>query len=424
MNNYGNSCSGGVPDCGTRFPGMKAKALRPVCPLNLPATLRVSRISIAVSSDLDKIETGRLTAMFVASIQPEIAYERVDGLAHGSYSVHMVTPAGPGHSHPTSQNAKDHASGHAAHRHGQGHGHGHGHDHEHSHAANTALLGFAFVLTATFMVVEFAGGFLAQSLALIADAGHMLTDAAALALAWAAGRIAARPADVRRSFGYQRLRVLAAFVNGCALLFIVAWIAFEALHRLMTPLPVKAVAMLWIGSIGLLVNIVVFAMLRRGDAHDMNISAATLHVLGDLLGSVAAIIAATVILLTGWLAIDPLLSLVVCVLIVRSALALVRRSAHILMEGSPDWLDVPEVRRTLVERIPAIRDVHHVHAWLVGPQEALLTMHAVVAADANFSAVVKEAHLVLAERFGITHATVQVEAEVCSDHAGRPIPCK
>jgi cobalt-zinc-cadmium efflux system protein len=172
------------------------------------------------------------------------------------------------------------------------------------------------------------------------------------------------------------------------------------------------------------VNLVVFAMLRRGDAHDMNISAATLHVLGDLLGSVAAIVAAMVILWTGWLAIDPLLSLVVCALIVRSALALVRRSAHILMEGAPDWLDVPELRRTLVERIPEIRDVHHVHAWLVGPQDALLTMHAVVAADANFPAVVKETHLVLAEHFGITHATVQVEAEVCTDESGHAIPCK
>lgn len=334
-----------------------------------------------------------------------------------SYSVQMTPPTV--HKPP-------HSDAHRSHRHGPGHSHGedHGHDHEHAHPANASLLGAAFALTATFMVVEFVGGFLAQSLALIADAGHMLTDAAALALAWAASRLAARPADVRRSFGYQRLRVLAAFLNGCALLFIVAWIAFEALNRLLSPLPVNAPVMLWIGSIGLLINLVVFAMLRRGDAHDMNISAATLHVLGDLLGSVAAIIAAMVILWTGWLAIDPLLSLVVCALIVRSALVLVRRSAHILMEGSPDWLDVSEMRRTLVERIPAIRDVHHVHAWLVGPQDALLTMHAVVAADANFPAVVKETHLVLAEHFGITHATVQVEAEGCSDETGHAIPCK
>ena len=278
-----------------------------------------------------------------------------------------------------------------------------------------ALLGVALALTGAFMLVEFAGGLLAKSLALLADAGHMLTDTAALALAWAATRIATRPADRRRSFGYQRLRVLAAFVNGCALLFIVAWIAIEAVQRLTNPLAVNAAAILWIGGLGLCVNLVVFAMLRRGDAGDMNIAAATLHVVGDLLGSAAAVIAGVVILLSGWLPIDPLLSLLVCALIVRSAWALVRRSAHILMEGSPDWLDVGELRRTLEQRIPAIRDVHHVHAWLVGPQETLLTMHASVTAAADHALVLKDAKVLLAERFGITHATIQIEVEECVD---------
>ena len=162
------------------------------------------------------------------------------------------------------------------------------------------------------MLVEFAGGILARSLALLADAGHMLTDTAALALAWAATRIAARPADRRRSFGYQRLRVLATFVNGCALLFIVAWIAIEAVQRLLDPVPVNATAILWVGGLGLVVNLIVFAMLRRGDSHDMNIAAATLHVFGDLLGSTAAVLAGVVILFTGWLPIDPLLSMLVC----------------------------------------------------------------------------------------------------------------
>ena len=266
------------------------------------------------------------------------------------------------------------------------------------------------------MAVEFAGGLFAKSLALMADAGHMLTDAAALALAWAAVRIASRPADAKRSFGYQRLRVLATFVNGCALLFIVAWIAFEAVQRLLDPVPVNAKTILWIGSLGLLVNLVVFAMLRRGDAHDMNISAATLHVLGDLLGSVAAIVAAVIILWTGWLPIDPLLSLVVSALIVRSAVSLVRRSAHILMEGSPDWVDHGELRRTLEQKIPAIREVHHVHTWLIGPQETLLTMHAMVNGAADQALVLKDTKALLAERFGITHTTIQIEVEDCADN--------
>ena len=281
--------------------------------------------------------------------------------------------------------------------------------------SSSTLLGVALALTGAFMLVEFAGGILAQSLALLADAGHMLTDTAALALAWAATRIAARPADRRRTFGYQRLRVLATFVNGCALLFIVAWIGIEAVQRLMSPVAVNAKAILWVGGLGLVVNIVVFAMLRRGDSHDMNISAATLHVLGDLLGSAGAVLAGVVILFTGWLPIDPLLSLGVSLLIVRSALALVRRSAHILMEGSPDWLDVGELRNTLEERIPAIRDVHHVHAWLVGPNETLLTMHASVTAAADHAVVLKDAKVLLAERFGITHATIQIEVEECVD---------
>lgn len=279
------------------------------------------------------------------------------------------------------------------------------------------MLGIAFALTGSFMVVEFAGGLISGSLALLADAGHMLTDTAALALAWAATKIAARPADTKRSFGYQRLRVLAAFVNGCALLFIVAWIAFEALERLANPVSVDASVMLSIGGVGLAVNLIVFAMLRRGDSHDMNVAAATLHVLGDLLGSIAAITAAFVILVFGWLPIDPLLSLLVCALIVRSAIALVRRSAHILMEGTPDWLDVSELRTTLENKVPAIRDVHHVHAWLVGPQDTLLTMHACVAIGSDHSAVLRATKAVLAEHYGITHATIQIEVEECADQA-------
>jgi cobalt-zinc-cadmium efflux system protein len=294
--------------------------------------------------------------------------------------------------------------------------HSHAHDHHGAHARSSGtLLGTALALTAAFMLVELAGGIIARSLALMADAGHMLTDAAALALAWAATRIAARPADTRRSFGYQRLRVIAAFVNGCALLFIVVWIAIEAVQRFFTPVAADGSTILWIGGIGFAVNLVVFAMLRRGDADDMNIAAATLHVIGDLLGSAAAVLAGAVLLMTGWQPIDPLLSLVVCALIVRSALALVRRSAHILMEGAPDWLDVSELRRTLEQRVPAIRDVHHVHAWLVGPRETLLTMHASVRIGADPAMVLKDAKTLLAERFGITHATIQIEMETCVD---------
>lgn len=322
---------------------------------------------------------------------------------------------GPGgqrqHDHEHEHEAEHRTAGpHSKHDHA-----GHDHDHDHAAGASGGILAAAFALTALFMLVEFGGGLLAKSLALVADAGHMLTDAAALALAWAAVRIASRRADARRSFGYQRLRVIATFVNGCALLFIVAWIVFEAVQRLIEPLPVNARVMLWIGAIGLAVNLIVFAMLRRGDSHDMNISAATLHVLGDLLGSVAAIAAAIIILWTGWLPIDPLLSLLVGALIVKSAISLVYRSAHILMEGSPEWLDQDELRRTLELKIPAIRDVHHVHTWLIGPHETSLTMHALVNGAADQAVVLKDTKALLAERFGITHTTIQIEVEECAD---------
>jgi len=311
---------------------------------------------------------------------------------------------------------RPHSHSHAhPHDHSQGHTHDHAHDHAHIPESGGRLLGFSLLLTAGFMLVEFAGGLIAGSLALLADAGHMLTDAAALALAWAAVRIAGRPADARRTFGYQRLRVLATFVNGCALLFITAWIAIEAVQRFIAPAPVNGSIILWIGSTGLAINLLVFALLRRGDSHDMNVAAATLHVLSDLLGSVAAIVAALVIMATGWTPIDPLLSLLVCALIVRSAWSLIRRSAHILLEGSPDWLDPGELRSTLEARIPAIRDVHHIHCWLVGPQETLLTMHASVTANADHSAVLREAKAVLAERYGINHATIQIEPDDCVD---------
>lgn len=313
----------------------------------------------------------------------------------------------------------DHSHSHAhAHDHAS-HGaraHEHAHDHSHSHEGrSTKILASAFVLTFAFMLIELAGGLLAGSLALLADAGHMMTDAAALALAWAASHIAARPADARRSFGYQRMRVLATFVNGCALLFVVAWIAFEAIQRLLDPRPVDAITVIWIGSIGFAVNLIVFALLRRGHAHDMNIAAATLHVVGDLLGSLAAILAAIVIFFTGWTAADPLSSLLVCVLIVRSAWSLVRRSTHILMEGTPEDLDVDELRRTLEDRIPAIRDVHHVHLWLVGPNDPLMTMHATVISGADHATVLRATKAVLHERYGIAHATIQIEEDECAD---------
>ena len=316
----------------------------------------------------------------------------------------------------------DHAHSHRHDEHGHSHGHGddhshaHGHDHDHSHR-NGRLLGWAALITLAFMAVEVAGGLLANSLALLADAGHMLTDSAALALAWAAIYFARRAPDAKRSFGYHRLQVLATFVNGIALLAIVAAIAYEAIHKLFAPSEVHAPLMLGVAIVGAVVNLAVFAMLRKGDPHhdDMNMSAATLHVFGDLLGSIGAIVGALIIMYTGFMPIDSILSIALCLLIVRSAWALVRKSAHILLEGAPEWLDVKELRTRMEAQIPAVRDVHHVHCWSLSPRETLLTLHAAVTPDASFPQVLQAIHDFLAKNYGITHATVQLEAAPCPD---------
>jgi cobalt-zinc-cadmium efflux system protein len=300
------------------------------------------------------------------------------------------------------------------------HAHGTGHAHAHAHGADAAAdnerrVFWTLVLTAGFMVVEVAGGIAAGSLALLADAGHMLTDTASLTLAWAAFRIGRRPHDQKRSYGYHRFQVLAAFVNGVALIAVTGWIAIEAIRRLLAPVAVEGGLMLVIASLGLLVNIAAFAILHGGDRENLNIRGAALHVLGDLLGSVAAIVAGGVIYATGWTPIDPLLSALVALLILRSAWLLVRKSAHILLEGTPDWLDVDELKAGLVAAIPAVQDVHHVHAWMLTSERPLLTMHARIQDGADRDRTLLEIRGFLERDYGIGHATIQLEPAGCAD---------
>ena len=289
-----------------------------------------------------------------------------------------------------------------------------GHKHSHGGDSERRVL-WAFILTAGFMGVEVAGGLISGSLALLADAAHMLTDAAALGLAWVAFRIARRPADPRRSYGYHRGQVLAAFVNGAVLIVIVGGIFIEAAERLTEPVAVQGWTMLAIAGVGLAVNIVAFFILHGGDRRNLNLRGAAVHVLGDLLGSAAAVIGAVVILRTGWTPIDPLLSILVGLLVLRSAWLIVRESAHILLEGTPAEIDPQGLRTALMEDIPALQDVHHIHAWSLTPERPLLTLHAQVGATADGQAVLKNIKEVLARRFGIDHSTVQIERESCGD---------
>ena len=291
----------------------------------------------------------------------------------------------------------------------------HDHDAGHGHAVNERSVGLAALLTGAFMVAEVVGGIIAGSLALLADAGHMLTDFASLALAWLGFRMARRPADWRRTYGFDRFSVLVAFVNGIALFAIAAWIVVEAIQRLRAPVQVQGGIMLWVAVAGLVVNIVAFLILRSGDKGNLNIRAATLHVAGDMLGSIAAVTASIVILWTAWMPIDPLLSVLVAVIILRSGWKVLADAGHILLEGSPAGFDVRAVKEEICKALPFVQDVHHVHAWSINEERPMVTMHASVEAGTDSETAVRKIKQMLAERFAIAHATVEVEYGACGD---------
>ena len=293
------------------------------------------------------------------------------------------------------------------------------HDHEHSHEAHQGNLRrvlIALVLTGSFMIVEVIGGIISGSLALLADAGHMLTDTMALGLAAMAFHVSKRAPDAKRTFGYQRFQVLAAFVNGLSLLAIVGWILFEAASRFLNPNDVLGETMLTVAAAGLLINVASFAVLHTGDKENLNIRGAALHVAGDLLGSVAAIVAALIIIYTGWTPIDPILSIAVAGLILKSAWSLVKRSAHVLLEGAPEWLDVGQMQQRVIERVPGVDGIHHVHIWGLTPQRLMLTMHMSLSSDASEqSTVLRDVKSFLRDEYGIGHATIEVDIDGCAD---------
>ncbi|MEZ5710068.1 MAG: cation diffusion facilitator family transporter [Blastomonas sp.] len=315
-----------------------------------------------------------------------------------------------------------HQNGHHGGHH-DGHHHGHDHEgHDHSHvpqvnAANVRAIGLAAILTGGFMLAEVAGGIISGSLALIADAGHMLTDFAALALAWIAFRLARRPGDWKRSYGFERFSVLAAFVNGLALFLIAGWIVIEAAFRIADPVPVLGGPMLVVAIGGLAVNLLVLAIMRRADPNNLNVRAAMLHVIGDLLGSVAAIAAAGIILVTGWSPIDPLLSVLVALIILRSAWAITGQAGHILLEGAPEGLEPETIRDDLARNVPGIAEIHHVHSWSISAERPVVTLHARLENGTGADTARQAIKARLAERFHIDHATVEIElpGESCTD---------
>lgn len=265
------------------------------------------------------------------------------------------------------------------------------------------------------MFVEIVGGLVANSLTLLADAGHMFLDASALGFSWWAVRASRRLGDDRLTYGYHRWEVLAAFINGLALMALVVWILLEAGERLqhpqlMIPLPALAVA-----SVGFAVNIVAYRWLHQGHS-SVAVRSAALHVLGDLLGSVAAITAALTVWLTGWPYADPLLALVIAVILARGAWRVLKEATHILLEGVPEGIDLDDIAATITARVPGVSGVHHLHAWALTSEKPLLTLHASVDEPTDLSQVMDRIKAVLNDEFGIDHSTVQVDHGECPDH--------
>jgi len=296
---------------------------------------------------------------------------------------------------------------------GPGHQHGGAHSHGigHSHGADAPVrnLRIALILTALLLVAEVVGGLLSNSIALLADAGHMLTDVAALGLALFVAWFSKQPETPERTFGYLRAEILAAFVNGATLLLISAWILWEAVTRLGAPEPVQGGLMLAVAAGGLVVSLIAARLLVAGSSESLNARGAYLHVLGDLLASVGTLAAALAIRYTGWLMADPLASILTTVLIMRGAWRLVRESVDILLESTPSHIPLQAVRAQL-EAIPGIQSVHDLHVWSVTPAVVAMSAHCVVPKSEQQQHALEHIHDAM-QLFGIQHVTIQLERE-------------
>ena len=302
---------------------------------------------------------------------------------------------------------------------GPGHGKpplkmGHSHQHHHHHATpaevagNRRRLAIALVLTAVYMVAEIIGGWLANSLALLADAGHMFSDTAALGLSLVAVMLAQRPATSNRTYGFHRAEILAALANGAALLILAVLIAREAWERIAEPPDVQGGLMLVVAFGGLAINFANLMILSGGRKQNLNVRGAWLHVMADALGSVGAIAAGASIYFFDWRWADPAASFVIASLVLYSAWGLVRETLDVLMEGVPEGISVDEVTGALLA-LPGVRDAHDLHVWSLTSGRNIATTHLVIADDADHQGIIDAANRTLAERFAISHATIQVE---------------
>ena len=289
------------------------------------------------------------------------------------------------------------------------HDHSLPHLHDHAHHSHQGRLRWALVLTAVFFVAEVVGGVISNSLALLADAGHMFTDVGALALSLFVAWFSRQPSAPEKTYGYLRLEILAALLNGAVLLLVSGLIVWEAIKRLQAPEPLQGGLMLGIAVGGLLINATSAAILHPVHGHSLNARGAYLHVMGDLLGSVGTVIAAIVVRTTGWLTADPIASMVVTLLVVRSAWRLVRESVDVLLEATPAHISLGRVREGL-QSITGIESVHDLHVWTVTSGMVAMSAHAVVKEPGENQKVL-EAAVAAMQRLGISHVTLQVERD-------------
>lgn len=303
----------------------------------------------------------------------------------------MVAPAHHHHDHTHDHHYSDHA-----------------HDHLHPHGTSQRVLMIVLGLNVVYMLAEAIGGWWSNSLALLSDAGHMLADIAAIALSLFAARFAQRPATPNKTYGYYRMEILAALANGITLIMISLLICYEAWHRLRQTEVVEAKTLIVISLGGLLVNIISAKVLHRAHAHDLNLRGAFLHVLGDLFGSLAAVVAGVLILWRGWLWADPIFSVVISVLIVYSSWRLVTEAVNVLLEGTPAHINAAAVEAAM-RTVNGVRDIHDLHIWTITSNRYAVTAHVIIAESENSYRILRELREMLAEKFKLTHSTLQIE---------------
>jgi len=291
--------------------------------------------------------------------------------------------------------------------------------HRHAHAMTGRMLRLAFLLTILILLVEFAGGLLSNSLALLSDAGHMLTDVAALGLAWFATAQAERPANARKTYGYHRTGILAALANAATLLLIIVVIAFEAIQRFRHPEPVTPWVMFVAAAVGIGANLCIAFVLRGEGGDNLNVRAALLHILGDVGASVGVVVAGLIILLTGWYVVDPLISLFIAVLIAKGAWDILRETMDILMEATPRDVDVARLARDMRE-VAGVRAVHDLHVWTLGSGVRALSSHVVVddLPPSASAPILDRLGEMLRRDYRIAHTTIQFESEAHEGHEG------